>query len=229
MAAKVLIVLSSYDYVKSANRKTGWYLPELAHPYEIFSKAGVEMVVASPKGGEAPLDPDSITRFKDDKISTDFYEQHKDVWSNTTKLSEFLGKADQFDAIYYPGGHGPSFDLAFDKDSHALILEFLAKGKVVSAVCHGVSALTEVVLPDGTFLLAGKKATGYTNEEERQAQMTEHMPFLLEDRLRKLTNSYTMAAEPWWPNVEVDGKIITGQNPGSATPLAEAVVKAIGN
>lgn len=187
------------------------------------------MVVVSVKGGEAPIDPDSITRFKDDKVSIDFYKQHKEVWNNTAKLSEFLGRADEFDAIYYPGGHGPAFDLAFDKDSHALILEFLAKGKVISAVCHGVAALTEVILPDGTLLLAGKKATGYSNEEEVQAQMTEHVPFLIEDRLNQITSSYTKAAEPWWPNVAVDDKIITGQNPASATPVAEAVVKAISN
>ncbi|KAL7935754.1 DJ-1/PfpI family protein [Trichoderma chlorosporum] len=186
------------------------------------------MVVASVKGGDAPLDPDSITRFKDDKLAISFYENHKDVWANTAKLSDFLGRADQFDALYYPGGHAPSFDLAFDKDSHALIVEFLNKGKVVSAVCHGVAALTEVVLPDGTFLLADKKATGYSNEEEVQAQMTEHVPYLIEDRLNKLTGKYTKAAEPWWPNVEIDGKMITGQNPASATPLAEAIVKAIG-
>ncbi|KAL7904244.1 ThiJ/PfpI family protein [Trichoderma velutinum] len=229
MAPKILIVLSSYNFVESANRKAGFYLPELAHPYEVFSKAGIEMTVVSVKGGEAPLDPDSITRFKDDKLAINFYKQHKEVWNNTAKLSEYLGRADEFDALYFPGGHAPAFDLAFDKDSHALIVEFVTKGKVVSAVCHGVAALTEVVLPDGSFLLAGKKAAGYTNEEEVQAQMTEHVPFLIEDRLNEITSHYTKAAEPWWPNVAIDGKIITGQNPASATPLAEAVVNAIGN
>lgn len=154
------------------------------------------MVVVSPKAGEAPLDPGSITRFKDDEITMSFYEQHKEAWRNTEKLTAFLGRADDFDALYYPGGHGPAFDLAFDKDSHALVAEFVAKGKVVSAVCHGVAALTEIVLPDGSLLLAGKHATGYSNEEEMQAQMTEHVPFLIEDRLNKITDSYPKAVEP---------------------------------
>lgn len=141
------------------------------------------------------------------------------MWGNTEKLSAFLGRADEFDALYYPGGHGPAFDLAFDKDSHALVAEFVAKGKVVFAVCHGVAALTEVVLPDGSLLLAGKLATGYSNEEEVQAQMTEHVPFLIEDRLNKITDSYSKAVEPWWPNVVVDGKIITARILPALLPL----------
>jgi putative intracellular protease/amidase len=148
------------------------------------------------------------------------------VWQNTGKLADYIGKADQFDAVLIPGGHGPMYDLAFDPDSQKLIAEFASKGKVVSSVCHGPAALINVKLPDGKHLLEGKTVAGFTNQEEEQAGLTKVVPFLLEDELKKHAKAYE-AAEPWAEKVVVDGKLITGQNPASAKPLAEAVLKAI--
>lgn len=185
------------------------------------------MSVASPKGGEAPLDPNSVEMFKTDQSSMEFLEKKKHVWQNTAKLASFLGKADQFDAIFYPGGHGPMFDLPVDADSQKLIAEFATKGKVVSAVCHGPAAFVNVKLPDGKHLLNGKTVTGFTNKEEEQVGLTKAVPFLLEDALRKVCGNFVAADEPWAEKVVVDGKLITGQNPASAKGVGEAIVQAM--
>lgn len=186
--------------------------------------------MASPKGGEAPLDQGSVEAFKADPSSVEFHKTKSDVWKKTEKLSSFLGRSSEFAALFYPGGHGPMFDLATDADSIALINEFVAAGKPVAAVCHGPTVFTNVVLPSGRHLLEGKEVTGFSNVEEDQAQMTEFMPFLLESRIKEVGGIYKKADEPWGELVlSVDGgKLITGQNPASAKATGEAIAKAIG-
>jgi putative intracellular protease/amidase len=187
-------------------------------------------VIVSPKGGEAPLDQSSVEAFKEDPSSVNFLKTKESVWKKTEKLSDYLGRSSEFAALFYPGGHGPMFDLATDKDSIALINEFVAAGKPVSAVCHGPIVFTNVVLPSGKHLLAGKEVTGFSNVEEDQAQMTKLMPFLLEDEIKKAGGTYKKASEPWGELVIVQdgGKFITGQNPASAKGVGEAIAKAIG-
>ncbi|KAI1849619.1 hypothetical protein JX265_007957 [Neoarthrinium moseri] len=229
MAPKVLVVLTSYGQIEGTDNKTGWYLPELAHPYDVLAPK-TELVFASPKGGEAPLDQASVEMFKSDPSSVEFLKTKEALWKNTEKLSSFVGRSGEFAALFYPGGHGPMFDLATDKDSIALINEFVAAGKPVSAVCHGPAVFTNVVLPSGKHLVDGKEVTGFSNVEEDQAQMTKLMPFLLETKLGEVGGVYKKAAEPWGPLVlSVDGgKLITGQNPASAKGVGEAIAKAIG-
>lgn len=183
--------------------------------------------MASPKGGEAPLDPSSVEMFKEDATATAFLSSKKALWQNTAKLAEFAGKADAFDAVFVPGGHGPMFDLAVDPTSQKVIAEFAAKGKVVSAVCHGPAALVNVRLPDGKHLLEGKAVTGFSNKEEDQVGLSGVVPFSLEDALKKEAKAYEVAPEPWGEKVVVDGKLITGQNPASSKAVGEAILKAI--
>lgn len=168
--------------------------------------------------------------FKSDASSTAFLAEHKDLWENTLPLSEVAasGAADTHDALFFPGGHGPMFDLATDATSIKLAADFAAKGKVVAAVCHGPAALVNVKLADGTHLLAGKEVTGFSNVEEDQVQLSSLMPFMLEDELAKASGGkFVKAAEPWGEKVVVSGNVITGQNPSSAHKIGEEIIKAI--
>ncbi|KAH8916139.1 class I glutamine amidotransferase-like protein [Atractiella rhizophila] len=226
MSKKVLVVLTSHPHTDDS--LGGWFLPELAHPYNVFKKAGYEMTFASPKGGEAPLDSWSIelsTQGKDGE-SLEFLEKNEHVWKNTTALSEFTGKSGEYDAIFYPGGHGPIFDLAVDEISQKLIAEFWEAGKVVSAVCHGPGVFVNVILSNGKYLVLEKRLTGYTNSEEAAIDATDKVPFLLEDVLSAKGALFQRAGD-YEPHVVKDGKLITGQNPPSAKPLAEAIVEAL--
>ncbi|KAM0258679.1 hypothetical protein ACHAQJ_003687 [Trichoderma viride] len=223
---KVLIVLTSHDKIDAINHPTGWYLPEFAHPYQILSDNNVEVTVASPKGGAAPLDPGSVELSKDDAVSISFFENKKALWENTTPLKQFRGRAGEFDAIFYPGGHGPMYDLVDDADSIALIEEFWNAGKVVSAVCHGTIALVNAKI-NGEPLLKGKEVTGFTNEEEDFIKLTSAMPFLLEDRIIAVGGKFVKAGV-FGDKVAVDGQLVTGQNPPSASSLGKALVTAIG-
>ncbi|KAI1082152.1 DJ-1/PfpI family protein [Whalleya microplaca] len=230
MAPKVLVVLTSYGQIEGTDHKTGWYLPEFAHPYEVLDNKGVEIVVASPKGGVAPLDQGSVEMFKADPSSSNFYKTKSAVWENTTTIASVLGHSGEYAALFYPGGHGPMFDLATDANSIALINEFVAAGKPVAAVCHGPAVFTNVKLPSGKYLLAGKEATGFSNLEEDQVGMTALMPFSLEDKIKEVGGVYKKAAEPWGELTVVQdgGKLITGQNPSSSKGVGEAIAKAIG-
>lgn len=167
--------------------------------------------------------------FKSDASSTAFLEQHKDLWETTKPLAELAsGAADAYDAVFYPGGHGPMFDLAVDDVSRKLIADFAARGKVVAAVCHGPAAFVNVTLADGTPLLKGKEVTGFSNVEEDQVQLSQFMPFMLEDKLVEASGGkFVKAAEPWGEKVVVSGNVITGQNPASAHKIGEEVIKAI--
>ncbi|GAO14487.1 uncharacterized protein UV8b_04280 [Ustilaginoidea virens] len=231
MTKKVLIVLTSADRIPKLDRPTGWYLPELAHPYLVLAPEA-EIAVASPKGGAAPLDPSSVDAYKSDEASARFLRDHRSVWEATTPLAEYVGRAGDFDAVFYPGGHGPMLDLAADADSVRLVEEFYAAGKPVAAVCHGPIALRDArssrSSEGGEPILRGRRVTGFSNAEEEQVQLSAAMPFLLEDELKRVGARYEAAPEPWGEKVVVDGQIITGQNPASAKGVGEAILKAIG-
>ena len=246
---KLLVILSSQDILPATGNPTGWYLPEFAHPYYKLAER-VDITVASPKGGAAPVDPYSIESTKDDDMSQRFHSEKKALFENTLPISSFIGKSGEFDAIFYVGGHGREldsvvfflvqplliqtpaamFDLANDTTSHELVREFYENEKIVSAVCHGPAALANVRLSDGTYLVSGNIVTGLSNEEEEILQFTKVMPFLLEDRLRQHGGQYKKAAAPFTGNVVESGKgdrLITGQNPPSAGLVGEVLLRRL--
>jgi putative intracellular protease/amidase len=221
--------------------------PEFAHPYNALEKVA-QITVASPAGGAAPVDQGSVDNWLKDDICKEFWETKSSLWKNTEKLSSFLGKTNNFAAIFYIGGHGRKFwynrlaallltggflamyDLATDADSIQLIKEFYESKKVVAAICHGSAALVNVKLSDGSYLVANTEVTGFSNDEEDQIQLSEFMPFMLETELDKVSGGkYKKADKPWGECVVVskDGKLITGQNPYSATAMGKALVEAI--
>jgi putative intracellular protease/amidase len=217
------MVLTSHDQLGDTGQKTGFWLEEFAAPYYVFKDAGAEITLASPLGGNPPLDPksddanaqtDATRRFKSDA------EAQANL-ASTHLLADVSG--DNFDAVFYPGGHGPLWDLAEDKHSIALIESMAAAGKTVAAVCHAPGVLRHVNGADGAPLVKGKKVTGFTNTEEAAAQLTDVVPFLVEDMLVKNGGSYSKAAD-WQSHVVTDGKLITGQNPASSEAAAHAVL-----
>jgi putative intracellular protease/amidase len=221
----VLFVLTSHNKLGDTGKPSGWYLPELAHPYHVLHNK-VNITVASPKGGEAPLDPASVEAFKDD-VSVNFLKNNENVWKTTQKLSDFTGKANDFDAIFYVGGHGPMWDLVDDPTSQQLIKEFWEADKIVSAVCHAPAVFYNVKLSDGSLLVAGKEVTAFTNAEEDQAGTREIIPFTPEDALTKASGGKFVQTEPWAEKLVVSGRLITGQNPASANAVGEAIAKAL--
>ncbi|RAK91793.1 ThiJ/PfpI family protein [Aspergillus costaricaensis CBS 115574] len=233
MVPKVLVVLTSHDHHNANNNPTGWFLPEFAHPWDVLhSKA--ELVIASPAGGKAPLDPGSIEMFKEDPVSQKFLKEQESLWTNTVKLSDVVSRVSEFDAIFYVGGHGPMYDLYSDKTSLALIQAFAVAKKPVAAVCHGPAVLVNATTPSGTALLKGAEVTGFSNTEEDQVQLSSIMPFMLEDELKRVGASYVKAEQPWGEKVvvsqvaELGGAVITGQNPASATGVGKAILTALG-
>ena len=220
---KILMVLTSHDKLGDTGRKTGFWLEEFAAPYYTFLDAGAEITLASPKGGQPPLDPksdapegqtDLTRRFKQDPAA-------QVVLANTVKLSDV--KASDYDAVFYPGGHGPMWDLTEDRHSIALIEAFYNAGKPVAAVCHAPAVLHRVKI-QGEPIVKGKRVTGFTNSEEAAVQLTKVVPFLVEDELKRLGGHYEKAAD-WASFVVTDGRLITGQNPASSKAGAEALLK----
>ncbi|OAX85349.1 hypothetical protein ACJ72_00278 [Emergomyces africanus] len=231
MAPKVLIVLTSQDKIPATGNPTGWYLPEFAHPYDVL-KGKVELVIASPKGGPAPLDPASIKPFANDAVASAFLKEKEPLWRNTVKLSEV--KSSDFDAIFYVGGHGPLFDLYEDADSIRLIQEFAEAKKIVSAVCHGPAVFLKATA-GGKPVVTDATVTGFSNQEEDQVNMSQHLPYALETELNKQSNGkYVKADEPWGEKVVVTkvaatgAPLITGQNPASAGGVGKEILKALG-
>lgn len=225
---KILMVLTSHDQLGDTGKKTGFWLEEFAAPYYVFKDAGADITVVSPKGGQPPLDPASDTpdaqtddtrRFKSDSAA-------KALLASTGKLASVSGE--NFDAVFYPGGHGPLWDLAEDADSIQLIESMAAAGKTVAAVCHAPGVLRHAKAADGSPLVTGKKVTGFTNTEEAAVQLTDIVPFLVEDMLVKNGGLYSKGAD-WQPYVLTDGKLITGQNPASSAAAAHAVLKQLKN
>ncbi|KAJ5124233.1 uncharacterized protein N7515_008058 [Penicillium bovifimosum] len=196
MTPKVLVVLTSYNKLPNGN-PSGWYLPEFAHPHEVLHNK-VSLTIASPNGGEAPLDPASVKAFESDAVSQTFLKEQKTLWTNTHKLSDMVSRVNEFDAIFYVGGHGPMFDLTNDQSSLALIQAFAAAGKIVSAVCHGPCVLLHATAPSGEKLIHGVSVTGFSNAEEDQTGLSKEMPFMLETELGRVTGGkYVKAKEPW--------------------------------
>ena len=225
MNKKVLFVLTSHDQLGNTGLKTGFWTEELAAPYYALSDEGVEITLASPKGGQPPIDPKS----EDPSSQTDATRRMdnddvlKEKLKNTHKLSEV--KSEDFDAVFYPGGHGPLWDLAEDKVSQDLIADFYNHDKPVAFVCHAPGALKHVKI-DGEYLVKGKNVTGFTNTEEDAVQLTDVVPFLVEDMLKMNGGEYSKI-EDWNPYAIVDGKLITGQNPASSQKVAEELLKLI--
>ncbi|MGQ4274990.1 type 1 glutamine amidotransferase domain-containing protein [Terrihabitans sp. B22-R8] len=223
---KVLIVLTSHDTLGDTGRKTGFWLEELAAPYYVFKDAGADIVLASPKGGQPPLDPKSDEPdFQTDatrRFSAD--EDAKAQLTDTVRLDSVV--QDDFDAVFYPGGHGPLWDLAEDRDSIRLIEAFLAAGKNVALVCHAPGVLRHVTNPDGSPLVKGRHVTGFTNSEEEGVGLTKIVPFLVEDELVGQGAMFSRVKD-WGVHTVVDGQLITGQNPSSSTRTAEVLLAAL--
>ncbi len=223
----ILIVLTSHDRLGDTGEKTGFWLEEFAAPYYVFRDAGLDITLASPAGGQPPLDPksgeadaqtDATRRFEADAGA-------QEALANTLPL----GSVDPagFDAVFYPGGHGPLWDLAGDPDSIRLIETFWAAGKVVAAVCHAPAVLLRARDTTGGALVAGRQVTGFTNDEEAAVNLTDVVPYLLEDELKAHGGVFSRA-EPFAAWIRRDGLLITGQNPASSEPVAHEVLEALG-
>jgi putative intracellular protease/amidase len=223
---KILMVLTSHDILGSTGKKTGFWLEEFAAPYYVFTDAGAQVTVVSPKGGQPPIDPKSDdpanqtaaqTRFKADKKA-------QDVLANTKRLDSVTAK--DFDTVFYPGGHGPMWDLAEDPISIKLIEDFYNSGKPVAAVCHAPGVLRHVKYK-GESIVKGKRVTGFTNTEEEAVGLTKVVPFLVEDELRRLGGLFEKV-EDWKSFAITDGRLITGQNPASSEATAKALLNLMG-
>src|SRR5437868_15101834 len=222
---KIVMVTTSHDQLGNTGRKTGFWLEEFAAPYFVFKDAGVELTLASPKGGQPPVDPKSdlpenqtpaMARFKKDEIA-------QKALAHTVRLEDV--KAEDFDTVFYVGGHGPMWDLAESPVSIALIESFYKMGKPIALVCHSPGVLRHVKY-NGEPLVKGKRVTGFTNGEEEEVQLTKVVPFLVEDELLRLGGHFEKAPN-WQSFVVVDGHLITGQNPTSSTAAAQTLLKAL--
>ncbi len=220
---KILMVLTSHDQLGTSGQKTGFWLEEFAAPYYVFKDANAEITIASPKGGQPPLDPKSdeedfqtnaTRRFKTDSDA-------QSVLANSLKLADI--SAADFDAVFYPGGHGPLWDLVEDRDSIELIETMSSANKTIAAVCHAPAVFKHTKGPDGSALVEGKSVTGFSNSEEETVQLTDIVPFLLENELQTLGANYSKSSD-WHPYVVTDGYLITGQNPASSEEAAKAVL-----
>lgn len=220
---KVLMILTSHDQLGDTGRKTGFWLEELAAPYYAFRDAGAEVVLASPKGGQPPLDPAS----DEPSFHTDMTRRFEADPAAKAQLAATLRLDDvtpsDFDTVFYPGGHGPLWDLAEDTASIGLIQAFLAANKPVALVCHAPGVLRHVMTPAGRPLVEGRKVTGFANTEEAAVGLTNVVPFLVEDELKAMGGIYSKGPD-WAPYVVSDGRLITGQNPNSSGPAAEALI-----
>lgn len=223
---KILFVLTSHDQLGDTGKKTGFWVEEFANPYYTLLDQGAEITLATPKGGAAPIDPSSDTpdaSTKDtERFNNDPLAQEK--IKNTKVLADM--KADDFDAVFYPGGHGPLWDLATDARSQSLIEKFNEQGKPIAFVCHAPAALKEVKGTDGGFLVKGKKVTGFTNTEEAAVQLTDVVPFLVENALKENGGVFSRA-DDWAAYAVQDGNLITGQNPASSELVAEKLLASL--
>ena len=218
----ILMVLTSHDKLGDTGKKTGFWLEEFAAPYYAFIDAGVNVTLASPAGGQPPLDPSSDTEDTQTKDTNRFKEDSdaQKHLANTEKLADM--NAEDFDSVFYPGGHGPLWDLAVDKNSINLIETFVKQDKPVAFVCHSPAALKNVKI-DGEYLVKGKTVTGFTNSEEDAVGLTDVVPFLVEDALKANGGNYEKAAD-WESFVVEDGLLITGQNPASSEEAAKRLI-----
>lgn len=222
----VLMVLTSHDQMGDTGHKTGFWLEEFTAPYYVFHEAGANITIASPKGGKPPVDPnseadealtDTTRRFQGDAHA-------KEALASTKKLSDV--DMNEFDAVFYPGGHGPLWDLVNDDKSIDLIKSAYEQDKVIGAVCHAPAIFKHVMIKPGQNLVGGREVTGFSNSEEDAAGLTNIVPFLLEDMLKENAATYSKG-DDWAPHIVVDGKLITGQNPASSEGVAKAVVQEL--
>jgi putative intracellular protease/amidase len=223
---KILVVLTSQDQLGDTGEKTGFWLEEFAAPYYVLKDAGADLTLASPRGGRPPIDPKSDLPENLTDATKRFHADHdaQARLADTKRLADV--SADDFDAIFYPGGHGPLWDMPENPISIALIEAFVKADKPVGAVCHAPAALVNVRATDGAYLVQGKRVTGFTNAEESAVGLTAVVPFLLEDRLKERGGLFSHGAD-WAPYVQVDGRLVTGQNPASSGPAAMALLKLL--
>lgn len=223
---KVLMVITSHDQLGNTGHKTGFWLEELAAPYYAFKDAGVEITLASPKGGRPPLDPKS----NEPEFRTDLTRRFEKDAAAQGQLDKTIRldsvRQEDFDTLFYPGGHGPMWDLAEDNHSIKLIESFIAAGKTIAVVCHSTGALRHVKGPDGKLLVQGKEVTGFTNGEEADVGLTTIVPFLVEDEMLKQGAVFSKVVN-WGVHVVSDGQLITGQNPHSSGAAAQTLMAAL--
>lgn len=223
---KILMILTSHKEMEGTDKTTGVWLGEFTDPYYVFIDKGYEVTLASPKGGEPPVDPrskltENITA-SNRKFTND--EKAQKAFQNTLKIKDV--KPMEYDGLFFPGGHGPMWDLSKDQDSVEVILEFYRTKKPIAAVCHGPAALIPAAEKEPT-LLQNKSVTAFSNAEERLAGLYDNVPFKLEDRLKELGANYHSATIPYTAEVKKDGLLITGQNPASAEPAAELLIQVL--
>lgn len=223
---KLLIVLTSHSDLGNTGEKTGFWIEEFAAPYYVLADAGAELTIASPKGGQPPVDPKSEAPDAQTPATRRFYVDDDLIYqvAHTIKLSE-VNEAD-YDAVFYPGGHGPLWDLATDTVSIALIENFYKHNKPVTFVCHAPAALVNVKAPNGEPLVKDKEVTGFSNSEEEAVKLTKVIPFLLEDEIKKLGGHYSSGPD-WGVYVKKDGLLITGQNPASSEAAAKQLLEVL--
>ncbi|WP_416465340.1 type 1 glutamine amidotransferase domain-containing protein [Pseudomonas sp. LFS044] len=223
---KILMVLTSHDQLGDTGKKTGFWLEEFAAPYYVFIDANADVTLASPKGGQPPLDPKS----DEDDAQTDATRRFRTDTEGQMALADTVPLSEidpyNFDAVFYPGGHGPLWDLAEDKDSKTLLEAFYASNKPIAAVCHAPGVFKHVNAPDGHPVVKGKQVTGFANSEEDAVGLTQVVPFLVEDMLKSQGGEYSKAAD-WASYVVEDGHLITGQNPASSEGVAKALLKRL--
>jgi putative intracellular protease/amidase len=215
MPKQVLMIVTSHSSLGDTGKPTGLYLSELAHPYEVLSKAGFDIRVVSPKGKDAPIDPKSLS---------EELAPYAKFAKNTLSLKDI--KVEDYDAYFVVGGHGVMWDLPDNVELQNILTTAYAQNKVIAAVCHGPAALVQLKNPDGSFTIEGKRVTGFTNDEEEAVGLSQVMPFLLEDGLKNAGGEFVKASK-WQANVVVDDRLVTGQNPASAKGVAEVVVKLL--
>lgn len=223
---KILMVLTSHDKLGNTGRKTGFWLEELAAPYFVFKDAGAEVVLASPKGGQPPLDPKS----NEANFQTELTHRFQADAAANAQLASTLRldsvKQTDYDTVFYPGGHGPMWDLAEDKNSIVLLESFVTAGKTFAVVCHSTGALRHIRTPDGKLFVEGKTVTGFTNGEEEEMGLTKVVPFLVEDELMNLGATFSKVKN-WDVHTVADGQLITGQNPASSGPTARLLLEML--
>ncbi|MCF6132905.1 type 1 glutamine amidotransferase domain-containing protein [Flavobacterium wongokense] len=223
---KVLFVLTSHDKLGDTGELTGSWIEEFATPYFFFLDKGIEVVIATPKGGQAPIDPKSNDPSFQTPATKRFYADKNAQKALSTTVKITTVKQEDFKAVFYPGGHGPMWDLATDKNSMKLIMEFYNNSKPIAFVCHAPAALANVKDKNGNYLIAGKKVTGFSNTEEAAVGLTKVVPFLLEDRLKEHGGKYSQGAD-WSSYVVEDGLLLTGQNPQSSEEVASKLLSKI--
>jgi len=224
--SKIVIVVTNNSVLGKSGKQTGYYLPEVAHPYDVFTKNGFKVDFASPLGGYAPVDEGSVREVEKDKLCMEFHNDPKmqEALKNTKKIEDL--KASDYVALFIAGGHGPVFDIPQHEPTQKLASDVYKNGGVVSALCHGPAGLCFVKV-DGEYLVKGKHVTGFSNTEEDIVKLTEFMPFSLEDTLKKHGAIYEKSEGPFKGHVCISERLVTGQNPASAVPCAEAVCNVL--